>query len=68
MGQKWIAIVDWDEEGKQAGLPYCVNIPKEFNRDIAEETEHGYLESIGKWLSDEYGYCHYGFEVRPANR
>lgn len=62
---KWIALVDWDEEGKQAGLPYCVDLPENVAKKIHDPND--YLNDIGDWLSNEYGFCHYGFELRSIN-
>lgn len=39
------------------GLPDTVEIPKRFKRE----------ESISDWLSDEYGFCHCGFELETID-
>ena len=45
-----------DEEGINDGieidLPNAVKIPNDINE-----------EEIGDWLSDTYGFCHYGFTI-----
>ena len=42
-------------------LPTEVNIPDSL---IDEEFDEDYYYSdISDWLSDEYGFCHFGFEL-----
>ena len=50
-------------------IPDEVEIPAE----IAEDPEYandwqGLVEYISDWLSDEYGYCHEGFEIDPEDK
>lgn len=49
--------IEWDIEDEEdielEDLPTEVEIPK----GVTDEDE------ISDWLSDEYGYCHYGFEL-----
>ena len=40
-------------------LPTEVEIPNH----LVEDYEDGYDEEISDWLSDEFGFCHYGFEI-----
>ena len=40
------------------GLPDEVEIPKDVSK------EDVYMENVADWLSDTYGYCVGGFEVR----
>ena len=42
------------------GLPNEVEIPE--NVDVSKDDR--YMESVADWLSDTYGYCVGGFEVR----
>lgn len=45
--------IKWDTEGatlKECGLPRSVAIPD----DVADD-------EVGDWLSDTYGFCHYGY-------
>lgn len=55
-----ITDIKWDidnsEDGK-IGLPTKLIATFEYTGD-ADELE----DMISDWLSDEYGYCHYGFE------
>ena len=41
------------------GLPDEVEIPEEFNKP----SDDCFPEDISDWLSDEYGFCHGGFEI-----
>ena len=36
------------------GLPYEIEIPEELTD----------IEDISDWLSDEYGFCHSGFQIK----
>ena len=54
--------VDFDLEGEL--LPNEVEIPEDIANDPELAEDRGALEeTIGCWLSDTYGYCHYGFEL-----
>lgn len=47
--------IEWDTDGEdisELDLPDEAEIPD----DISED-------EIGDWLSDEYGYCHYGYDL-----
>ena len=51
------AVVMWDTDGDQdalESLPDAVNIPENIDPD-----------DISDWLSDEYGWCHFGFALMP---
>ena len=39
------------------GLPDEIDIPEALNDD----------EDIADWLSDKYGYCHRGFQIKDVN-
>jgi len=51
----------WDDDGDDVELPteVTMNISIADGMDVDEE--------LGEWLSDEYGYCHFGFnyEIIP---
>lgn len=52
--------IQWDTDGDKdalATLPSEVRIPD--GSDIESE------EDVGDWLSDEYGFCHFGFDLLP---
>ena len=56
--------IDWDTDGqdiKNLDLPTEVEVPD----DIADEIfDGGYDDDVADWLSDEYGYCVYGFIIK----
>lgn len=52
---KW----DVDELGDLEYLPTEVEIPSYLITDDIDDS----LEDISDWLSDEYGFCHDGFEL-----
>jgi hypothetical protein len=50
--------IKWDTDGatlKECGLPRSVTIPD----DVADD-------EVGDWLSDTYGFCHYGYMTNFA--
>ena len=53
--------IEWDTDGDKEVFE---TLPKEVVMELAfSEGDHGYLDIIvGDKLSDEYGYCHNGFE------
>ena len=70
--------VEWDlevnEEGglrtltlTEAGLSSVVELPEHLEKlggalgDFVEDDQ--WLDEVSDWLSDEHGFCHYGFEV-----
>lgn len=60
----WATSIKWDTDGVSArslGLPTSVKIPKSLYSIYEED---GYNEEIENYLSDEYGYCLYGFNLR----
>lgn len=44
-------------------LPTEVEIPDNLIDDDEDFEEDYYYSDISDWLSDEYGFCHYGFEL-----
>lgn len=48
--------IKWDTDGEEVDLPSVVEIPQEVCN-----------EAISDWLSDEYGFCHTGFELHNYN-
>lgn len=51
--------IKWDTDGDKEvlkSLPTEVEIPEEMTNPIDED-------EISDWLSDQYGFCHYGFEI-----
>lgn len=73
-----VTDIEWDTtdiEGDTDELD--IDLPEEVIIDITEDNEyllediHGYAENLSDYLSDEYGYCHYGFAtevVYPQER
>ena len=44
-------------------LPTEVKIPDNLINNNEDFDEDYYYSNISDWLSDEYGFCHYGFEL-----
>lgn len=44
-------------------LPTEVEIPDNLIDDDEDFDEDYYYSDISDWLSDEYGFCHFGFEL-----
>lgn len=63
--KKYAINIQWDIDISDLAielydLPDKVEIPTElYNNKDREE----YIEAISDFLSDEYGYCHNGFEI-----
>ena len=66
--------IRWDTNGDQEvfnSLPQEVVLPEEFSKEnyldengnFGEYEKDLMLEDISDWLSDEYGFCHGGFEL-----
>lgn len=56
--------IEWDiddEEGDKPQLPPIAILPDEY---IKVELEEDGCEDVSAWLSEEYGYCHKGFQVK----
>jgi len=51
----------------EAGLSSVVELPEHLEKlrgklgDFVEDDQ--WLDEVSDWLSDEHGFCHYGFEV-----
>ena len=72
------ARVEWDLEVneadglrtltlKEAGLSSVVQLPahlEDLRGELGDFVEDDrWLDEVSDWLSDEHGFCHYGFEV-----
>ena len=55
--------IKWDTDGEEADLPTEIDKTFDGYKDITDED---LLDEISDWLSDEYGYCHDGFQVRQG--
>jgi len=56
--------IKWDTDGvsaKELGLPRAVELPETLNID--SDDINGYLDDVANYLSDEYGYCVFDFNV-----
>ena len=57
--------INWDTDGENVNLPNEVEIPHSV---YAECDGYGsIIEHVSDWLTDTYGFCHYGFEVQHEN-
>lgn len=61
-----ITNIKWDTDGDMKilkSLPKEIDITDEFDVNDYEDDEEQLLDDISDWLSDTYGYCHFGFEI-----
>ncbi len=61
-----IINIKWDTDGDKEllkTLPTEIDITDEFDVNDYEDDEDQLLDDISDWLSDTYGYCHFGFEI-----
>jgi hypothetical protein len=65
-----ITNIKWDTDGDKELLkilPTEIDITEEFDFEEyeidGEFEEEQLLDDISDWLSDTYGYCHFGFEI-----
>ena len=62
-----VVKIKWDTEGDMKmlkSLPKEIDITDEFDVNDYEDDEDQLLDDISDWLSDTYGYCHFGFEIK----
>ena len=62
-----IINIKWDTDGDKEllkSLPKEIDITDEFDVNDYEDDEDQLLDDISDWLSDTYGYCHFGFEIK----
>ena len=55
----------WDTDGgreSRASLTKEVELPSRFDQSHFASREE-WLDTISNWLSDEFGFCHLGFDV-----
>lgn len=62
--------IKWDTDGDKMllrTLPDIVILPEQFSHDNymedGEYDEDALFEDVADWLSDEYGFCHFGFDI-----
>lgn len=62
-----VVKIKWDTDGNMKilkSLPKEIDISDEFDVKDYEDDENQLLDDISDWLSDTYGYCHFGFEIK----
>lgn len=62
-----VVKIKWDTDGDKEllkSLPKEIDITNEFDVNDYEDDEEQLLDDISDWLSDTYGYCHFGFEIK----
>lgn len=66
-----ITNIKWDTDGDKEllkTLPTEIDITEEFNFEeygfAGDFDEEQFLDDISDWLTDTYGYCHFGFEIK----
>lgn len=60
-----IKNIKWDTDGDMealASLPTEVYTPSFLCQEQYDDVEE-FLGDVSDWLSDEYGWCHFGFDV-----
>lgn len=66
-----ITNIKWDTDGDEevfATLPQEIDVPEYYLEKKNFEVDGEYsrdemLDQLSDWLSDEYGFCHGGFDV-----
>ena len=58
-----VVKIKWDTDGDKELLK-TIDISNEFDVKDYEDDEEQLLDDISDWLTDTYGYCHFGFEVK----
>ena len=62
-----VVKIKWDTDGNMKilkSLPKEIDITDEFDINDYEDDEDQLLDEVSNWLSDTYGYCHFGFEIK----
>lgn len=62
-----VVKIKWDTDGNMKilkSLPKEIDITDEFDVNDYEDDEDQLLDDISDWLTDTYGYCHSGFEIK----
>ena len=66
-----VVKIKWDTDGNMKilkSLPKEIDITDEFDINDYEDDEDQLLDDVSNWLSDTYGYCHFGFELNFKRR
>lgn len=56
-----ISNILWDTDDEETDLPEALSVPFQQLGDDIPESELS--EVVSDWLTDEYGYCHFGFTI-----
>ena len=62
-----VVKIKWDTDGNMKilkSLPKEIDITDEFDINDYEDDEDQLLDDVSNWLSDTYGYCHFGFDIK----
>lgn len=65
-----VVKIKWDTDSDMKmlkSLPKEIDISDEFDVKDYEDDQDDQdqlLDDISDWLSDTYGYCHFGFEIK----
>lgn len=62
-----VVKIKWDTDGDMKMLKSLskeIDISDEFDVKDYEDDQDQLLDDISDWLSDTYGYCHFGFEIK----
>lgn len=66
-----VVKIKWDTDDNMKilkSLPTEIDITEEFEveeyGDGIDFDEDQLLDDVSNWLSDTYGYCHFGFEIK----
>lgn len=62
-----VVKIKWDTDDNMKilkSLPKEIDITDEFDINDYEDDEDQLLDDVSNWLSDTYGYCHFGFEIK----
>lgn len=74
---KKVTNIKWDTDGDQDtfdSLPQEVILPAKFSKEnyvdengnFGNAERNAMLDDVSDWLSDEYGFCHDGFEIEEV--
>lgn len=58
--------IEWDTDGDieiQESLPRDVELPTFLYDEYDHEGGESYADTVADWLSDNYGYCVFGFSL-----
>ena len=74
---KKVTNIKWDTDGDQSVLdflPQEIILPERFSKEnythqngnFGEAERNAMLDDVSDWLSDEYEFCHDGFEIEEV--